>query len=285
MQAHIPPVDPIPKCQDDEYPTVAWGKEGLDNKFTAFNIPRPKVTEKAVKFELLFSGICHSDCHTGLNHWNNAHFPFVPGHELLGKVTEVGAGVTKFKVGDIVGVGCFIDSCSDCSSCNEGCEQYCYKGMTGTYNGQKKHGKIAGNQATKTYGGYSESNVVHEDYVIKIPDGMDLEKTSPILCAGITMYSPLNNWNCLKGGKTVGIVGVGGLGTMGIKLAKAMGNKVVAISTSAKKEAMAKAKGADVFVISKDPESIKANAHTCDVILNTVSAQHDLHTYMPLLKK
>ena len=157
--------------------------------------------------------------------------------------------------------------------------------MTGTYNSDKKHGKVGGNQETKTFGGYSGSNVVHEDFVIKIPDTMDAEKTAPILCAGITLYSPLNHWKCLEGGKTVGIVGIGGLGTMGIKLAKAMGNKVVAISTSDKKEALAKSKGADVFVVSSNPESIQANKFSCDVVLNTVSAKHDLNLYLPLLKK
>jgi uncharacterized zinc-type alcohol dehydrogenase-like protein len=257
----------------------------LDGKFSAFFIPRPKVFGKQVKFEMLYCGICHSDCHMGLNHWNNANFPFVPGHELLGKVVEVGPEVTKFKVGDTVGVGCFVDSCSDCESCKSGCEQYCYKGMTGTYNAPKVHGKVGGNQDLRTFGGYTGSNVVHEDYVLKIPDDMDKEKTAPILCAGITMYSPLAHWDCLKGGKTVGIAGIGGLGTMGVKLAKAMGNKVVAISTSNKKEAMAKEKGADVFVVSKDADSVKANAATCDIILNTVSADHDLNSYLPLLKK
>lgn len=157
--------------------------------------------------------------------------------------------------------------------------------MTGTYGAPKVHGRVGGNKDLRTFGGYTGSNVVHEDYIIKIPEDMDKEKTAPILCAGITMYSPLNHWNCLKGGKTVGIVGIGGLGTMGIKLAKAMGNKVVAISTSNKKEAMALAKGADVFVVSKDEASVKANVGTCDVILNTVAADHDLNTYMPLLKK
>lgn len=145
MQAHVPAVDPIPKCQDDEYPEVAWGKENLEGKFTSFYIPRPKVFGKQVKFEMLYCGICHSDCHMGLNHWNNANFPFVPGHELLGKVTEVGPEVTKFKVGDTVGVGCFVDSCSECESCKAGTEQYCYKGMTGTYNAPKVHGKVGGN--------------------------------------------------------------------------------------------------------------------------------------------
>lgn len=169
--------------------------------------------------------------------------------------------------------------------CKDGNEQYCYKGMTGTYNGAKKHGRVGGNQDTKTFGGYSASNVVHEDYVIKIPDGMDLTKTAPIMCAGITMYSPLNHWGASKGGMTVGIVGIGGLGTMGVKLAKALGNKVVAISTSAKKEAMAKEKGADAFVVTSDPESVKANESTCDLILNTVSAAHDINLYVGLLKK
>lgn len=185
---------------------------------------------------MLFCGVCHSDCHTGRNDWNNANYPFVPGHELLGKVTEVGSSVTKFKVGDTVGVGCFIDACLDCKSCKAGMEQYCLKGMTGTYNSKKQHGRVGGNQDTLTFGGYSASNVVHEDFVIKIPEGMDISKASPILCAGITMYSPLNHWGCTAGGKTVGIVGIGGLGTMGIKLAKALGNEVIAISTSAKKE-------------------------------------------------
>lgn len=184
----------------------------------------------------------------------------VPGHELLGKVVEVGDKVTKFQVGDQVGVGCFVDACLDCEQCAAGHEQYCMKGMTGTYNAKKQHGRIGGNQDTMTFGGYSGSNVVHEDFVIKIPDGMDITKAAPILCAGITMYSPLKYWNCTEGGKTVGIVGIGGLGTMGIKLAKALGNEVVAISTSSKKEALAKEKGASAFVVSKDPESIKANA-------------------------
>ena len=157
--------------------------------------------------------------------------------------------------------------------------------MTATYNGSKDHGRVGGNKDTKTFGGYSGSNVVHEDYVIKIPDTMQLDKAAPILCAGITMYSPLIHWDANKGGLTVGVIGVGGLGTMGIKLAKAMGNKVVAISTSDKKKESATAKGADVFVVSKDPEQIKANAFTCDLILNTVSCSHDLNLYTPLLKK
>lgn len=193
--------------------------------------------------------------------------------------------MTKFKIGDHVGIGCMVDSCADCECCKGGEEQYCLKGFTGTYNGKKEHGKVGGNQDTFTFGGYTASYVAHEDFVIKIPDDMDHAKTPPILCAGITMYSPLNYWGCRNGGKTVGIVGIGGLGTMGVKLAKAMGNKVVAISTSDKKEALAKEKGADVFVISTNEESMNANAMTCDLIINTVSVSHDLNTYLKLVKK
>jgi uncharacterized zinc-type alcohol dehydrogenase-like protein len=283
MEANPP--GEIPKCLDSEYPEVAWGKEAKDKKISSFTIPRAKVTDYQVKFEMLYCGICHTDTHIGNNDWGGTKYPCVPGHELLGKVTEVGAKVTKFKVGDHVGVGCLVDACKDCFCCNEGNEQYCMKGMTGTYNGTKQHGRVGGNQDTQTFGGYTGSNVVHEDFVIKMPDGIDLEKAAPILCAGITMYSPLNHWKCTKGGKTVGVVGVGGLGTMGIKLAKALGNKVVAISTSAKKEQIAKDKGADIFVVSTDEASMKANAGLCDVILNTVSADHQLSTYLPLLAK
>lgn len=285
MEATEPPTTPIPECQADEYAEVAWGVEKFKNKFTAFNIPRPNVRANDVKFELLYCGICHTDVHQCRNDWKGANYPMVPGHELLGRVVEVGASVTKFKVGDAVGVGCFIGSCRDCESCKAGDEQYCYKGMVSTYNGAKQHAMVGGNQETKTFGGYSGSNVVHEDYVIKVPEGADLAKTGPILCAGITMYSPLVHWGCKEGGKTVGVVGIGGLGTMGVKLAKALGNKVVAISTSGKKEAMAREKGADEFVVSTDPESVKKHAMTCDVILNTVSAPHDVNTYLPLLKK
>lgn len=198
--------------------------------------PRPKVTDYAVKFELIFCGICHSDVHTGRNEWSNCSYPFIPGHELFGKVVEVGSKVTKFKVGDLCGVGCFIDACMECEYCKAGQEQYCLKGLTGTYNGNKQHGRVGGNQDTKTAGGYSGSNCVHEDFVIKMPEDIPQEKAGPLLCAGITMYSPLAHWKCKEGGKVVGVVGIGGLGTMGIKIAKAMGNKVVAISTSAKKE-------------------------------------------------
>ena len=193
---------------------------------------------------------------------------------------------SNFKVGDHVGVGCFIDSCLDCPNCQNGDEQYCLKGMTLTYKGDKKHGRVSGNQNTKTQGGYSAANTVHEDFVLKIPPGMDLEKTAPILCAGITMYSPLKHWGAAGDKKMViGVVGIGGLGTMGIKLAKALGNDVLAISTSPSKESMAKERGADFFVSSKDPQGLATYAGKCDLILNTVSADHDFNTYIPLLAK
>ena len=239
-----------------------------------------------VKFKMLYAGICHTDLHAVQGHLGPGTYPFVPGHELLGEVTEIGEGVTKFKVGDNVGVGCLVDSCLNCEQCSTDNENYCDNGMTGTYNGVKKHGRVLGDPEMKTWGGYSGSNVVHEHFVNHIPKELPLDKAAPILCAGITMYDPLHHWGFCDGKpKVVGIVGVGGLGTMGIKIAKALGHEVIAISTSAAKESLAKEKGASAFVVSKDPESIKAQAGRCNIILNTVSANHDLNLYLPLLKK
>ena len=179
-----------------------------------------------------------------------------------------------------------VDSCLDCSQCKNGDEQYCLKGRTGTYNAARTHGRVPGNQELKTFGGYSGSHVANQHFVIKIPDGIPIEAAAPILCAGITMYDPLRHWGATAGKKmTIGVVGIGGLGTMGIKLSKALGHDVVAISTSANKEALAKEKGATHFCVSKDPESIKAHAGLCDLILNTVGADHDVNTYFPLLNK
>lgn len=277
-----------PEPLDSEEQVNAWGIESgdADFKFKAIKINRPKVAPKQVKFEMLYCGVCHSDVHIGKGDLGQVQYPFVGGHELLGRVTEIGEGVTRVKVGDVVAVGCFVEACLECNQCKIGDEQYCDKGMTGTYNGQKKHGMALGNQETRTHGGYSESHTVHEHFIIKIPDGMDLAKTGPIMCAGITLYDPLRHWGFTKcTGKTVGIIGIGGLGTMGIKLAKAMGHKVVAISSSSKKADLAKEKGADVFVAMSDEESVKAAANTCDLILNTVSAEHDLNVYLPLVAK
>ena len=283
----------IPAKQDDEYREIAWAipEYNANPTFEPIWINRPNCRDNDVKFEMLYCGICHSDCHIGLNHLGpygrGCHYPFVGGHELLGKVTEVGAKVTKFKVGDNVGVGCFVGSCKECQPCKDGEENYCDKGMIATYNGVKMHGCVGGNQETRTHGGYSGSNVIHEDFIVRIPDSLPLDKSAPIMCAGITMYDPLRQHGAVDGGKkmTIGVIGIGGLGTMGIKIAKALGHDVVAISTSAHKEAMAKEKGATHFVASKDPESIKACAGKCNIILNTVSAAHDVMVYWPLLAK
>ena len=276
-------------CGPDEYNEVAWGIAeygGQNPKHVPLWIPRPKVSEFTVKYELVFSGICHSDCHTGTNDWFTCCYPCVVGHEHAGVVTEVGDKVTKVKVGDRVGVGCFIDACLDCKMCSKGEENYCEKGMVGTFNGQKTHGRVAGNQDLKTFGGYSASNVVHEHFVMKIPDAVPFEKAPPLLCAAITLYDPLKHWGATKEGvdkMVIGVVGVGGLGTMGIKLAKAMGHTVVAVSRSMDKEKMAKEKGADHYVASADSKSMSECPVKCDLILNTVGVKHDLNVYMALL--
>ena len=278
----------MPEPMDNEYKEVAWGIPKEGDKFAPMWINRHHVGEMDVKFDVLYCGICHSDVTMGENpKLANLTFPFVPGHEFIGKVTEVGAGVTKFKVGDIVGVGCYVDSCNECSSCQEGEENYCENGQVLSIGGTKKYKRVGGNPDTKTQGGYSGSHVVHEHFAIKFPDNVDLERAAPIMCGGITMFDPLKYWGCLNSEKkkTVAIIGIGGLGTFGIKLAKAMGHNVVAVSTSAQKEQMAKEKGADFFVVSKDPESIKTIEKKVDLIINTVSAPHDINTYLPLLAK
>lgn len=288
---------PIPACRDDEYREVAWGITEKGGKFAPIWINRPKPTGEFVKFEITHCGICHSDCHLGSNEccFIPSIFPMVPGHELVGVVTEVGDKVTKVKVGDNIGVGTLVDACLDCSMCLEDKEeQYCeMDGYTHTYNtmkgqyGEKSH--FLGNPDTQNFGGYSASHVVHQHFAMKIPDGVPMEKAGPILCAGITMFDPLVHWGALDAmskGKvmTIGIVGIGGLGTMGMKFAKAMGHKVMAISRDAKKEQICKDKGADFFVCSSDPESFKAGENKCDIILDTVPVNHGAPANIPLLR-
>jgi uncharacterized zinc-type alcohol dehydrogenase-like protein len=279
-------VSDVPAPRDDEVREVAWGINRLGEKFSPLWINRPKVGDFDVKFAMKFCGICHTDCHMGLNHLGGGIYPMVPGHELVGEVVEVGSKVTKVKVGDRVGVGCIIDSCMDCDFCNSGAEQYCLKGgSTHTYNSKKTHGHIGGNPETQNFGGYSGSNTLHERFIIKIPDAIPLEKAGPLMCAGITMYDPLRHWGATKGTPmNIGIIGIGGLGTMGLKLAKALGHKVFAISSSPGKEQLAKDKGADVFVCSKDEASMAANAGQMDLILNTISADHQCMPYLALLR-
>ena len=278
--ADVVPIGP------DETKVAAWGVTANDQPHTPIWIPRGKCGPDDVRFELLFCGICHSDVHIGGNDFGYTRYPFVAGHELCGRVVEVGANVQKVKVGDPVGVGCIVDSCQDCARCNEGEEQYCQKAMTGTYNGKRIHGHVPGNQALQTFGGYSAENVVHQRYIFKIHENIPLETAGPIFCAGITMYDPLRYHGATSGKKMkIGIVGIGGLGTMGIKLAAALGHDVIAISTSPHKEQMAKEKGATHFCVSTDPESCKQFAGQMDLIINTVSGGFDINTYLPLLKK
>jgi uncharacterized zinc-type alcohol dehydrogenase-like protein len=238
--------------------------------------PRPQ----DVQIEILFCGICHSDLHQVRNEWESVMptvYPCVPGHEIVGRVTKVGSGVKKFKEGDIAAVGCMVDSCRHCEHCKAGEEQYCENFMTLTYNGEDK---ILGGV---TYGGYSDSIVVDENYVLRVPEKKNLAGTAPLLCAGITTYSPMRHWKVGKGSK-VGIVGLGGLGHMGVKLAKAFGAHVVLFTTSPNKVADAKRLGADEVVISKNPDEMQKQANSFHFILDCVSADHDVAAYLNLLK-
>ena len=227
--------------------------------------------------EILFCGVCHSDLHQARNEWHNTVYPCVPGHEIVGRVTKIGGTVTKFKVGDITAVGCMVDSCRACANCLAGNEQYCLSFPTFTYNGQDK--ALGG----PTFGGYSTSIVVDEAFVLRVPAGLDLAAVAPLLCAGITTYSPLRHWKVGPGQK-VGIVGLGGLGHMGVKFARAFGAHVVLFTTSPGKAADGLRLGAHEIVVSKNEEEMKAHAASFDFILDAVSADHDINAYLSLLK-
>jgi len=285
---NIPYVDrPVTKARNDEYKEVAWGLNAKDGKakFGSFYINRGMVRPNDVQFRIDFCGICHTDVHFGLNHFGGTIFPVVPGHELVGTVTEIGSSVKKIKLGDKVGVGCMIDSCLKCGPCKSGEEQYCIEGNVQTYNAAKMYDRVGGSKEAQTFGGYSGSMVVDEHFVMKIPEGIPMEVAGPLFCAAITVYDPLRQWGYTTGEpKKVGIVGVGGLGTMGIKIASALGHKVYAISTSPHKKHLAKKKGAHSFVVSTDKKSMESNLGKMDIILNTISADHQVSTYLPLLK-
>jgi len=255
----------------------AYAAQDASNPLVPFSIDRREPGPHDVQIDILYCGVCHSDLHTVRNEWKNTIYPSVPGHEIVGKVVAVGKEVSRFKVGDAVGVGCMVDSCRTCPSCQEGLEQYCEKGFTGTYNGPAQ--EDGGN----TYGGYSERIVVDEQFVLRVSHTENLAAVAPLLCAGITTYSPLRHWNAGPG-KKVGIVGLGGLGHMGVKLAHAMGAHVVLFTTSPGKEADAKRLGADEVVISKDKQKMAAHRNSFDFILNTVAAPHRLDDYLKLLK-
>ena len=239
---------------------------------------RRDVGPEDIEIEILFCGVCHSDLHFSRDEWHFTVYPAVPGHEIVGRVTSVGAGVTKFKVGETAGVGCIVDSCRQCSACRSDLEQYCEKGMVGTYGGTEP--VIGG----PTMGGYSSRIVVDQNYVLHIPAGMDLAAAAPLLCAGITLYSPLRHWGAGPG-KKVGIIGLGGLGHMGVKLSRAMGATTVLFTTSASKVEDGKRLGADEVVLSKDADQMAAHTGSFDLIIDTVSANHDLMPYFNLLKR
>lgn len=241
-----------------------------------FDVDRRSLRPDDISIEILFCGVCHSDVHNVRNDWGNAKYPMVPGHEIVGRVLEVGSEVTRFKSGDRAGVGCLVESCRHCGACGKGWEQYCENGATYTYN----HADPI--DGTRTYGGYSEKIIVSERFALKVPDSLDLAGAAPLLCAGITTYSPLRHWKVGPGSK-VAIVGLGGLGHMGIKLAKAMGAETTLLSRSPGKEADARRLGADHVVISTDPAQMAAVAGRFDLIIDTVPYKHDVNPYVPTL--
>ena len=259
--------------------TKGYATHGPEAKFEPFNFVRRDVGPNDVLVDISYCGICHSDIHQAKNEWPDlmpAIYPMVPGHEIIGRVSQVGSDVTKFAVGDSVGIGCFIDSCRECAPCTSGIEQYCINQAAFTYNGTEM------DRVTPTYGGYSNKYVIDENYVLKVNASELTPGLAPLLCAGITTYSPLKRFK-VGAGQRVGVVGLGGLGHMGVKLAKAMGADVTVFSTSPGKEADAKKLGANSFVISRDAESMTALANSFNLILDTVSADHELMPYIGLL--
>ncbi|MCX5138442.1 MULTISPECIES: NAD(P)-dependent alcohol dehydrogenase [unclassified Streptomyces] len=239
-------------------------------------VPRRPVGEHDVLIDIKYAGICHSDIHQARNGWGEGIFPMVPGHEIAGVVAEVGPGVTRFAVGDRVGVGCMVDSCRECENCKAGLEQYCSEGNVGTYNAIGKDGE-------PTYGGYSTHVVVDENYTLRIPEGIALDEAAPLLCAGITTYSPLAHWNAGPG-KKVAIVGLGGLGHMGVKIAHALGAEVTVLSQTLRKEADGLKLGADHYFATSDPKTFEQLKGSFDLIISTVSAPLPLDAYLALLK-
>lgn len=261
-------------------PASAYAAFDKSSPLAPHALERREPTARDVQFEILYCGVCHSDVHTVRSEWEGTVYPCVPGHEIVGKVTKVGSDVTKFKVGDLAAVGCMVDSCKTCPSCKAGLEQYCDNhAIVFTYNSPDPHqpGKM-------TYGGYSTHIVVDERFCLQVPTNLDLAGVAPLLCAGITLYSPLKHWEAGPG-KSVGIVGLGGLGHMGVKIAHAMGARTVLFTTSPDKAQDAKRLGADEVVISKDKEAMKKQAASFDLIVNTVAASHNLDDYTNLLKR
>ncbi|MBL0356517.1 MAG: NAD(P)-dependent alcohol dehydrogenase [Chitinophagaceae bacterium] len=253
----------------------AYAAQSKTSQLAPFNFERREPGPHDVQIEILYCGICHSDIHQVRDEWGGSIYPMVPGHEIVGRITSIGAEVKNFKVGELAGIGCFVDSCRTCPNCLANEEQYCDNGMTGTYNGRDKEGN-------PTYGGYSTQIVVDEKYTLHVSENLPIEGVGPLLCAGITTYSPLRHWNIGKGHK-VAIVGLGGLGHMGVKFAASFGAEVTVLSTSTSKKNDALALGADHFAVTKDADTMKSLQGSFDFILNTVSAQHDYNDYLNLL--
>ena len=257
--------------------TAAYAAHSATTPLEPWSLERRDPGTEEVLIEILYCGVCHSDLHFARNEWHNAVYPMVPGHEIVGKVTQVGSGVTKFHVGDTVGVGCFVDSCRTCAACSAGEEQYCEGGATFTYNAPEKNG------SGMTFGGYSTHIVVDENYVVRVPENLPLNAAAPLLCAGITTYSPLRHFGVTAGTK-VAVVGLGGLGHMAVKFAKAMGAHVTVLSQSEKKRQDAMSLGADDYLATSDPATFENNIKRFDFILDTVSAPHDLNAYLTLVR-
>ena len=258
--------------------TSAYAAQSATTPLGPFTLDRRDPTAGDVHIEILFCGVCHSDLHTARGEWPGTQYPCVPGHEIVGRVVATGSDVSSFKQGDLVGVGCLVDSCQDCASCSDGLEQYCEKGMVGTYNAPDKH------TGGYTFGGYSKAIVVDQKFVLHISEKLDPAGAAPLLCAGITTWSPLRHWKVGKGSR-VGIVGLGGLGHMGVKLAHALGAHVVLFTTSSSKREGALKMGADEVVLSTDADAMAACANTLDFIIDTVSAPHNLDAYLSTLKR
>jgi len=260
--------------------TLGYAAYSVADELVPFSFERRGTLPDDIAIDILYCGICHSDIHSARNEWGGAHYPLVPGHEIVGRVSALGDKVKRFKLGDLVGVGCLVDSCRHCQTCNEGLEQYCENGWTGTYNSEDK---IGGTLHTHTLGGYSDKITVSERFVLHIPKNLDPAGAAPLLCAGITSYSPLKHWKVGPGQK-VGIIGLGGLGHMGVKLAHAMGAHVVMITTSPEKGEDAKKLGAAEVLLSKDDRAMTAANNSFDFLLNTIPVGHDTDPYMNLLK-
>jgi len=256
----------------------AYGAAASTEILKPLDIPRRAVGADDIKIDISYCGVCHSDIHTVRDDWKGSTYPVVPGHEIIGRVVEVGNKVNSYNVGDLVGVGCMVDSCQTCPSCEQDLEQFCEKGATFTYNSEDKH--IEGSQ---TYGGYSASVVVDEKFVLRIPENLDEAATAPLLCAGVTTWSPLRHWKVKKGDK-VGVIGLGGLGHMGVKFAYALGAHVVMITTSPEKGKDAKRLGAHEVLVSKDQDDMKRHQGSFDFILNTIPVGHEMDPYLGLLK-